>query len=907
MPRISVVIGTYNRAKSLRDTIHSHKDQTFEDFEIIVVNGPSTDGTLAVLTEFADAIRIFECPELNVSKARNIGVDNAAGDVIAIIDDDAVPHPTWLEELAAAYEAQPGTGGVGGLVHDRSGVRLQYKYSAVDRAGRATFDVEAPLDRLNVPGANPFLYLQGTNASFWKSDLVAIGGFNELMEVYFEETEVCLRMIDQGRSLVALDGAAVNHLSAAGTIRDDEGQVIDPFAPVKNLHVFAYQNGLEVYGEVGIREILRTEVEHQKDVARRLLEVGRFSRLQFDTFMVRLEEASVIGRRQGRLPRPRRTFGAHRPNGFHCFSHRRPPGGRKRYCFATLNHPGATGGGIDRFTAELAQGMAEAGHEIHVIAIQGDARSILFQNGIWVHEIPGHSPPLPELDHDPARDDLWRIANTYCEVVREGRRRPFDVVSTPIWLAQGLLVALDPRFVSVVSLHTTSRTLIDLFPDFEASPAARPRIELERLSIETHAHTHANSEASLLKVTEEYGAPNDAFVIYHGVADHYCSYPKRRSDDRRLRILVVGRLEFRKGCDILLDIMPALLRRFEQIEFILVGDSQKVAQLGDKTFPEVFSELYSSDATIVGRVSFAGLVTDDVLRQHYADADLFLYPGRYESFGLPIAEAMSFALPIVATKAGGIAEIVVHRSNGILVEIGDNEALADAVIELVQDADARRRFGQASRKRYLDHFSLERSVTQTAAAYAKIGASRKDLPSPERGEVQTNEFMVTRWARIIERLTNCRGHDSHRIARRMIGHLGPHRDYAADVRAIWGLSNREFLLGLFELFQSTPLGRRGLWSARWQMFRVGGRLPMVAAVANSPTSQRLGTPTDWLDQLTDLAEDLGTGRPLSGSETLTSTSVTELSGTTQRRWPLVREFARCHARAMRLFRRRHFR
>src|SRR5690606_12420090 len=112
-------------------------------FEVVVVNGPSTDDTAAVLAEFAGDVRVASSPEVHLSKSRNIGIEAAAGDVVAFIDDDAIPEPGWLAELAAAYAA-PEVGGAGGVVYDHTGVRFQYRYSVCDRLGSTTFSDDPP-------------------------------------------------------------------------------------------------------------------------------------------------------------------------------------------------------------------------------------------------------------------------------------------------------------------------------------------------------------------------------------------------------------------------------------------------------------------------------------------------------------------------------------------------------------------------------------------------------------------------------------------------------------------------------------------------------------------------------------------------------------------------------------------
>ena len=114
---ISVVVCTLNRRYSLERTLVALRDQTYPRFEVVVVTGPSTDGTAEMLGRFADRARLVDCREASVGLARNVGVQHAAGDILAFIDDDAIPPPAWLERLVVPFEDER-VGSVGGPVFD---------------------------------------------------------------------------------------------------------------------------------------------------------------------------------------------------------------------------------------------------------------------------------------------------------------------------------------------------------------------------------------------------------------------------------------------------------------------------------------------------------------------------------------------------------------------------------------------------------------------------------------------------------------------------------------------------------------------------------------------------------------------------------------------------------------------
>ncbi len=158
LPRVSVIVNSCNRAASLHATLQAMVRQNYSNFELIVVNGPSTDDTLGVMRAHAAEIRAGSCADRNLSISRNVGIEMARGDFVAFIDDDAVPDEDWLVDAIAAFDAED-IAGVGGFVYDHTGYELQYSYTVCDRMGNAYHDIGVPLAEfcyrrvLSIPGA----------------------------------------------------------------------------------------------------------------------------------------------------------------------------------------------------------------------------------------------------------------------------------------------------------------------------------------------------------------------------------------------------------------------------------------------------------------------------------------------------------------------------------------------------------------------------------------------------------------------------------------------------------------------------------------------------------------------------------------------------------------------------------
>lgn len=484
--RISVVISTYNRAQSLRTTLDALRHQRHRDFEVVVVDGPSDDGTKELLAERSGALRIVACPERMIAVSRNLGVDAAAGEVVAMIDDDAVPEPRWLADLAAAYENDR-VGGAGGRVLDGSGVRIQYRYAVSDRVGRTDFDAQPPFgDAASRPGADPFVYFQGTNLSFRRDALEAVGGFDEHLGNYYDDVEVCARVLDAGFELRALEGAVVHHGKLPSYVRDAHG-LTDPFRLMRDRAYIAlrlaagHRSRGEALGAASAeleryRAHLASEVRHgHRGEASAARVVSRAE----DGFAEGIE-LGLAGERGGR------PIASADPDAF--LPYPALPAG-EAVCFLA---PDAT-----------ARELASAGNEVHVLA-PGDEYRILFEDGVWVHHVPAGAPLRGAYDRAAARFAFDRVVGAVPAEPVDPARFPHDVETEvlralrhddPQTIVAAVYAALLRRPATAEEMpHGVARLLADerLFVREVATSDEARRLEhdlgfLERLPERTYA------------------------------------------------------------------------------------------------------------------------------------------------------------------------------------------------------------------------------------------------------------------------------------------------------------------------------------------------------------------------------------------------------------------------------------
>lgn len=197
-PTISVVVCTYNGKRTIRDCMEGLKRVDYPNFEVIVVNDGSTDGTEEIPKEYG--FKVISIPNGGLSNARNVGMRAAKGEIVAYIDDDAIPDPQWLTYLAVTFQST-NHAGVGGP-----------NIPPVDDGAIAECVANAPGGPIHVLLTDTEAeHIPGCNMAFRKSALEAIGGFDTQFRIAGDDVDLCWRIQKQGWTLGFNPAAMVWH------------------------------------------------------------------------------------------------------------------------------------------------------------------------------------------------------------------------------------------------------------------------------------------------------------------------------------------------------------------------------------------------------------------------------------------------------------------------------------------------------------------------------------------------------------------------------------------------------------------------------------------------------------------------------------------------------------------------
>jgi N-acetyl-alpha-D-glucosaminyl L-malate synthase BshA len=345
-----------------------------------------------------------------------------------------------------------------------------------------------------------------------------------------------------------------------------------------------------------------------------------------------------------------------------------------------------TYGGSGVVATELGIELAAMGHEVHFISYSQPFRLSGRDDGIYYHEVPVSSYPLFEFPpYDLAlASRMAEVAEYYdLDLLHVHYAIPHSVSAL---LARQMLAARGRRLPFVTTLHGTDITLVGL---------DRSYLPITRYSIQESDGVTSISNYLRDKTVEDFGVTQPIEVIPNFVN---CDVYAPITDDAALAAV---RARFAKPDEAILihlsnfrpvkrveDVVKVFARVVREVpaRLVLVGDGP------DRSA----AEWLAHDLKINERVHFLG--KQDRVNELLPLADLMLMPSAIESFGLAALEAMACKVPAIATRVGGVPELIEDGVTGLLYPVGNVDEMATGAIALLQDRDRLGAMRDAARK-----------------------------------------------------------------------------------------------------------------------------------------------------------------------------------------------------------------
>lgn len=726
---VSVIVCTYNRGDLLERCLDYLQYQTNQSFEVVVVNGPSSDNTCEVLERFKDRIKIGVNPDRNLAVSRNIGIDLADGDLLAFIDDDALPFDDWIETLLDEFNRRPLTlGALGGPAYYAGTLRYQSEDIGINRFAEAKVNIDS-----SEVGTNGWeRSLLGTNTCFSAKAIRAVKGFDEQFDYFLDESELCFRLRRSGYLVAYRHDLYLRHEFAQSHNRGGRHNY-NWFTICKNTayYISAYSGlkGLELKKYLDQR-ILNERIAPLEAA----FKSGEIQKSEYDSYVKAIRSGVEQGLKDAvDFPKTRDLLnGSGGVKFFTTASADYPLVGydtpRLHICIVSKEFPPySASGGIGTLYYHLASELLLMGHYVTVITPGSDSH--VYRCGRFsVRYAPSRAHASDLLGATGFVNNLnWGI--TALRAVAElHSEQKIDIIESALWDAEALPISLLPKnerppvVLRLVTPFPVAARLngwqvpqreVDLFLAGERALIQNadlvvPISKSIARTIEAEHSIQSDARWSLSYCGIAYWPFFDATVGYTSLEDKN-GKPLKVSADMKF-VLFVGRLEGRKGVGTLLEAAKRFLVDDQDTHLVLAGRDIE-------NWTERAKEIVG--VSLLERVHFLGSVEDHVREKLLHAAYCVVFPSQYESFGLVPLEAFVHGKPVIASRSGAIPEVVDDDRCGLLFEAGNAEAMAGCVSRVLKDKDLYVRLSSGAREQ-IRVFSSRNSAIRSVSAYVAL-------------------------------------------------------------------------------------------------------------------------------------------------------------------------------------------
>lgn len=362
-----------------------------------------------------------------------------------------------------------------------------------------------------------------------------------------------------------------------------------------------------------------------------------------------------------------------------------------------------TYGGSGIVGSELGRDLAERGHNVHFISSFLPTRLTELNERIHFHEVEMMSYPL--FEHQPY--DL-ALATKMATVARAEK---LDLLHVHYAIPHSISAILaresikQKRYVPVITtLHGTDITLVG---------ADRSYLPITRYGLQ-----QSDGVTAVSKFLKQATIETFDFDEIEVIPNFICPNHYKRLPDSSLRAelapngerLLVHVSNFRhvKRPNDCVEILAKVRAAGVSALLVMAGDGPELSAVQYRA-----EQLGVKDETV-----FVGKQAN--IADYLGVADVFLLPSELESFGLAALEALACEVPVIATRIGGIPEVVTDGETGFLSDVGDIEKMTEDTLRLLRDEDLRRAFGEKGRESAIQRYSTDKIIPQYIAFYEKI-------------------------------------------------------------------------------------------------------------------------------------------------------------------------------------------
>lgn len=394
-----------------------------------------------------------------------------------------------------------------------------------------------------------------------------------------------------------------------------------------------------------------------------------------------------------------------------------------RIVFLTREYPPeTTWGGCAIVNYNIARALASNGHNVHVICQGINLEYDRQEEGVWVHRV-GHDARLSSIQ---ARINYmiaswFKLRSLYKTV-------EIDIVQADHWSGEGIIGTINKKSALIIKTQTGPGSIIKA----KNYKNLKEYIGFYGLSLITNFVSKftdrfiSESQIDFENIVNMKGISQEKIdLIYNGIDTNL--FRKINTNirenigipDNVPLIMTVGRLEKRKGIDVLAKTIPLIVKEKPNAIFLFIGRDTETSPEGGsfKQWLMQFAQKNGFETNII----FKGFVPPEELPQYYSACDVFVLSSREESFALVVAEAMACGKPVVSTPVGIVLELVKDNFSGLeVVPIENHIKLAEGVLKILSlDTQEKNYIGNELTKLIEKKFSFNTWINQIENSYIK--------------------------------------------------------------------------------------------------------------------------------------------------------------------------------------------
>lgn len=229
--------------------------------------------------------------------------------------------------------------------------------------------------------------------------------------------------------------------------------------------------------------------------------------------------------------------------------------------------------------------------------------------------------------------------------------------------------------------------------------------------------SHALSQEFVVKISS---LTKPLCVIYNGIECRQSIEIAPLRNDDTTNIIIASRISKEKGIDVAINAMKFLREKSLKVHLKIYGDDNPTTQHAQ------YLHQLTDELDLSKYISFHSSFSRQCLAECLTQASVILIPSRYESFGLVALEAGLLKIPVIASDVGGLQEVIMNNQTGLLVPSEDPQALADAIITVIENSELKNRLIGNAYKHVINNFSIEK----TADEYEKLYKKLMQIPEP---------------------------------------------------------------------------------------------------------------------------------------------------------------------------------